>query len=524
MILADIFSDILKVKKISVKSKFFEIGGDSLKATLLVTRIHKNFNVEITLKDVFKASTIRELAKFVINANKSIYTSIQPVPEQEYYLASSAQKRLFIMNRMGSANTSYNMPIIKILEGKLDVERFENCFKELVKRHEALRTSFKVIDDQVVQVINKDVEFKISNKELSEEQARMVVEEFVQPFDLGKAPLLRVELIKVLEDRYIFLFDMYHIVSDGILSVETLFNEFSRLYQGEELEELRIQYKDYTGWQNEFFKTDVIKEQEKFWLEIYSDGVPKLELPLDYPRPSEQSFEGNNIIFKVEDSLKEKLFSLVSVTETSLNMVLLAAYYVLLSKYSYKNDIVVGIPVAGRPHADLENIVGMFINSLPVRSYPEREKTFVQFLEEVKDTLFRVYNNQEYPLEELVEKLDLQRDLNRNPMFDTMFALQKADALEIKVDGLKCLPYEFINKTAKFDLVIMAYEGQEIEIVLEYCKNLFKEESMIRMSEHYLKVLELVSANMNIKINEIELESGYTVKEEDILEEMEFRF
>ncbi len=380
--LVKIWSAILDVEKIGVTDNFFDIGGHSLKATSFISKVFKELNVEIPLREVFKRPTIKEIALFIDDINKNndslrSYTNIKKVEERESYPLSSAQKRLYILNKLEGISMTYNMPQIFGIKGEVDKNKLENIFNKLIRRHEAFRTSFEVIDGEVVQRIHEDVEFKIS------ELASRFIKDFVQPFDLSQAPLLRVGLIKE-EDETIFVIDMHHIISDGV-SMDILRNDFIQLFAGQEPPELRIQYKDYSIWHNELLQTEVMKKQEEYWLERFGDfELPVLNMPTDYLttsnalRPAVITFEGESLIFAVKKDLSLKLNELAKCNGATLYMVLLAAYNLLLSKYSEQEDIIVGSPIAGRPHVDLENIIGMFVNTLAMRNYPEKSVNVLQ--------------------------------------------------------------------------------------------------------------------------------------------------
>ncbi len=423
---------------------------------------------------------LKEKGKDVSKYTPNAFSGIPSAREQEFYPMSSAQKRLYILNELEGAGTAYNMPGVVLLEGNIDAVRFEQAFKELVKRHEALRTSFHMVEGEPVQKVHDYVDFSITYLELDEEKAAEIVKEFITPFDLSQVPLLRVGLVKTNEDRRVMMFDMHHIVSDGI-SVNILMSEFLDLYQGKTLLPLRIQYKDFSVWQKEMFAGDSIKKQEEYWLQTFKGDIPVLDMPTDYPRPAVQSFEGDAVSFEINPELSVKLNKLATDNGATLYMVLMAAYNVLLSRYTGQEDIIVGSPVAGRPHADLQGIIGMFINTLAIRNYPEGEKTFVQFLQEVRENAFLAFENQNYQFEELVEKLNLMRDMSRNPLFDTMFALRTSNKTEFAASGINFKQYNnwLEGRKAKFDLMLEVVEGQEgITFNLEYCTRLFKKETI----------------------------------------------
>jgi acyl carrier protein len=506
--LAAIWQEVLGAEKIGINDNFFELGGHSLKATVVASRAAKLLNTELPLREIFRTPTVKELAQYIKGAKSSIYTSIEPVEEREYYPVSSAQKRLYIIDQLEGAGTGYNMPQVLALKGEPDKERFEAAFKELIKRHESLRTSFEMTEGEPVQRIHDEAEFAIDYREAAEEEIDTIIKDFIRPFDLGKAPLFRVGLCKTGEGRYILTFDMHHIISDGV-SMEILVREFISLYEGQNLPELLIRYRDYSVWQKGLFGRGVMEEQEQYWLKTFGGEIPVLNLPADYIRPAVHSFEGDSISFDLKPILSEKINKLALETGSTLYMVLLAAYDVLLSKYTGQEDIIVGSPAAGRPHADLEGIIGMFVNTLGMRNYPKGSKTFLEFLQEVRENALRAYENQDYQFEELVDKLNLKKDLSRNPLFDTMFVWQDTGNSPMEIRDFCIEPYRFANKTAKFDLTLQAAkDGRGISLVLEYCTKLFKPETARRMAGHFVRIVEEVVKNPGIRLAEIELLSA----------------
>ena len=503
--LAVIWKGVLKVDKISIHDNFFELGGHSLKATTLAFKINKELNVELPLSEIFSSPTIKELAGYIKEAGKNKYSSIQPVEPKEYYPVSSAQKRLYLINLMEGKNTSYNMPAVIEILGYLDGVRLEEAFKKLIERHESLRTTFEFMDGQPVQKIHPQADFQMDYLELEAADIPQKIKEFVTPFDFTKAPLIRAGLIKVSESRHILIYDMHHIISDGI-SMNIIIREFICLYTGKQLPELRVRYKDFSAWQNQRLETDTLKKQQQYWLEVFTGEIPLLNMPTDYQRPSVQSFEGSSLDFELDKELAEGLANLAAKTGTTLYMVLLAAYNILLSKYSGQEGIVVGTPIAGRRHSDLENIVGMFVNTLAMRNYPEGSKPFIQFLEEVKGNSLKAYENQDYQFEQLVEMLDLKRDLSRNPLFDTMFSLQNMEMSEVHIEGLDFKPCAFDREVSQFDLTLDAVEENEtIAFSLGYCTKLFRKETMERFAGHYVNLLRAITKDYAVKLSDLDM-------------------
>ncbi|MNF87892.1 Tyrocidine synthase 3 [compost metagenome] len=300
----------------------------------------------------------------------------------------------------------------------------------------------------------------------------------MQAFDLGQAPLLRAMLLQLNQEKHILLCDMHHLISDGV-SIGNLSNEFAALYRGEELPPLQLQYKDYAVWQQGNFHRERLQRQEQYWLKTLSGELPVLDLPTDYARPAVRSFEGRTHTFKVGKPASDSLRQIAEHSGSTLYMVLLAAYTAMLAKYSRQEEIIVGTPVAGRSHAELAPLIGMFVNTLTLRSFPSSRKTFLHYLHEVKMHALEAFENQDYPYEELIEKLNIQRDMSRNPLFDTMFALQHTEQEATAIDGLQLKPYAIEQTTAKFDLMLTAIDSDEgIGFSFEYSSALFKPETV----------------------------------------------
>ena len=512
--LAQIWRDVLECDRVGINDNFFELGGHSLKAAALVSKIHKEFNVQISLGEIFKTPTIKGILEKIRKSERDIYSSIIPLAQKDYmdlsgefcvYPVSSAQKRIFIVERMGSLGTAYNLPGIMSVEGRINKVAFENAFVQLVKRHETLRASFDFINGEPVQKVYKDVAFRMEFDQATEECSEKIIKGFIKGFDLGTAPLFRAKLVKLSEEKHLLMFDMHHIISDGVSAV-ILVKEFIELYRGENLPELKVQYRDYAVWQNKLFETEFIRGQQEYWKNVFSGELPVLNMPQDYPRPSIQSYEGDKITFSVSRALAENLKTVAANTGTTLYMVLLAAYNILLHRYTGQEDIIVGSPTAGRPHADLESLAGMFVNTLALRNYVSGDKNFKCFLDEVKNNVLSALKNQDYQFEKLIDDLELKRDLSRTPLFDTLFVLQNMGIPQTDVNGLKFIPFEFKNRVSKFDITLEAVEMSEsIRFNLEYCTALFKRETMERLAKHFENILEQIVKNPDVEISEIKM-------------------
>lgn len=502
--LLGIWQDILKRTNIGVLDHFFELGGQSLRAMVLVSRIQKTFAVDISLKDIFLYPTIRSLANQVNNSLSSRFVSIPRISPQAHYPLSSAQKRVFVINHFKGAEISHNMWNGCWIEGDLDVPGLEKAFQSLINRHETLRTSFSMVNGEPVQIIHDKIDFHLKHTQGKEEDAPAEVATFIRKFELSEAPLLRAAIYEVNPEKYLLLFDMHHIIGDEV-SMGTFLRELWETYDGATLPEPAVQYKDYVAWQQSPSVTGVISRQKQYWIQQFEGELPVMELPFDFPRPLSQTFEGSDYSFKVDEATAARALQFASEKGVTLNMLLLAVYNILLSKYTSLEDIIVGTPVAGRTHADLEPVIGMFVNTLAIRSYPAAEKMFEQFLEEIKMTALSAYENQDYPFEELVEALQLKRDPSRTPLFDTLFQFISKQNSEENYT-LKFAPFPLNISVAKFDLTFLAVQnGEDIDFVLNYNKGLFEAASIQRLAKHFYNILVQIIDQPAIPLQQISL-------------------
>ncbi|MEE4564878.1 amino acid adenylation domain-containing protein [Paenibacillus polymyxa] len=508
--LVSIWKEVLEIERIGIKDNFFEAGGHSLRATHVISLIHKQLHKNVQLKDLFQHPTIEQFAQVIEALEQTTYESIPVSENKPFYAVSSAQKRMYILNQLDGAGISYNIPGALTLIGSLDHKALDNAFRQLIDRHETLRTSFETMNGEPVQRVHNEVPFRVElihAPGADQRETDELVHGFVQPFNLEQAPLFRAGLIEISPEHHILLLDMHHIISDGT-SINVLIQDFIHLYAGDTLPSLRIQYKDYAAWQREQQQSERYQEQEDYWLNTFAGELPVLDIPTDYPRPAVRSFEGDVLEFTLDQRQSEGLKSIAMQTESTLYMVLLAAYTTLLSQYSGQEDIIVGSPIAGRPHADLGNLIGMFVNTLAIRNYPEGGKTFRDYVLEVKDNALKAFEHQNYPFEELVEKLGVDRDLSRNPLFDTMFALQNLEQTEQQLAELQLASYPSEQTTAKFDLSLFAQEdGEQIACGFQYGTRLYKRETIERLAVHLQQLINVVIEQPEIALAAIEMVS-----------------
>lgn len=501
--LAAIWAEVLKLEQgqIGAEQNFFEIGGQSLKATLLAAKIREQLQQHISLIDLFKNTTIASQAKLLAGSNDIEVSTIVKAPEQEHYPLSSAQRRLWFIDKLMGPNRLYNMPVSIALDKSVSAEQIEKVFRLLAERHETLRTSFAEHAGEPVQVIHEQVDIHIEQVYTLNDDVEAAMQGFVRHFDLSKAPLFRIGFLETAEHNYLF-FDIHHAVSDGV-SLTILREEVNALLSGQSLPALDWQYKDFAWSQQE---TDT-SEHKNYWLEQFQGEIPVLQLPEDHERPAIRQHKGGRKTFRWQN--KEQIASfrtLASQEEATPYMVLLTAYYVLLSRLGNQEDVVVGTPVAGRQEEAWQGLVGMFVNTLPLRSEVQGTKTFRQLLAQVRTLTIDALSHQSFQYEDLLEELDVKRATNRNPLFDAFFALRNVfDSAEVEAGEANDEDTNAVID-AKFDLELTALETKNgFSFLFDFAADIYTPESISQWSEYYLRVIEAVTSNPDLPVGEIDL-------------------
>ncbi len=487
--LIDVWRQVLESdREFGVETSFFEIGGHSLKAISLVNQIHKKFGVRLTVADVFSCATIREQAKLLGKERTNTFFALQKSVSRTYYPISSAQRRLYFIYEFDKNSLAYNMPQAFEISGTLDENRLLEALNTLVSRHEGLRTSFELIDGEPMQKVHNDYHVTIETYECAERDASDVIKAFIRPFKLDKHPPFRVGIVHLSKDQSILLMDVHHIIGDGV-SNAILTQELTALYQNVALDEVKFQYRDFSEWQLKAQEADYLKEQRAYWGKQFADELEVAELPTDHTRPAEKTYHGDLLRKTLDKATTNALRALAESRETTPFVLMLAIYKVFISKLVAQKDIVVGTPVAGRSHTDLEGIIGMFVNMLPLRSQPSGKKQFSEFLKELKSHVLEAIDHSDYQYEDLIDHLGLERDTSRNPLFDLVFMFQNLDEPNLELDGVTVEPYDTNHRVSKFDLTLTAFESKEtIDLELIYATDLFAEETISSFLE-YLQIL-----------------------------------
>jgi amino acid adenylation domain-containing protein len=515
----DAWETMLGTAPVGINDNFFALGGDSLLAARMLARLSSELGKELPLGLVFQCPTIAELCQALPALGAQGQSEIRELPRDGPLPLSFAQQRLWVLDRMQPGSTAYNMPEAYRLRGPLDLAALRAAIAALVMRHESLRTTFGEVDGEPVQRIAPRLDLPVTLEDLStlpsEEQERAVgaamAREAATAFDLAAGPLQRVVLLHLSADHHVLLMTVHHIVSDG-WSKAVLGRDLGALYaalatgQPWTLPVLHIQYADFAAWQRERLEDGRLEQQLDWWREYLAGAPDLLELPTDRPRPPEMSERGARFSLAVPDNLAGQLIKLARTEGVTLYQLMLAAFHVLLARYSRQDDIVTGSPVAGRDRPELESLVGFFVNTLLVRSQVDLRQPFRQFLAQVQADSLAALEHQEVPFERLVEALKPARSRAWSPLFQVMFILQNNAPAALALAGLEVEALEPDTVTARFDLTLSLEErGGRMRGFVGYRSDLFEHETIERMAGHFRALLAAVVADPSITVGALPL-------------------
>ncbi|RKH27986.1 non-ribosomal peptide synthetase, partial [Corallococcus sp. CA041A] len=506
--LASIWAGVLRLPQVGVTDSFFELGGHSLLATQVVSRVRAGFNVELPLRALFESPTVEALAVRLSGLTRTSTSPLTRVSHDGPLPLSFAQQRMWLIDQLEPGSPLYNMPVAVRLEGHLRADMLDRALQEVVRRHDALRTTFTQVAGEPVQRIHSDSPVPLGLVDLSDlpeaqrepETRDRVDAEMRRPFDLRTGPLIRTLLFKLSEREHILVVTMHHIVSDG-WSLGVLVREVTALYAAfsaglpSPLPALSVQYADYADWQRRTLSGETLRQEMAYWEGKLSGAPAVLELPTDFPRPAVRSTAGATLGFTLSRELTEALRSLGHREGGSLFMVLLAAWQGLMSRYTGQQDLSVGSPIAGRTRAETEGLIGFFVNTLVLRAKVDEGQSFQALLQQVRATVLEAYEHQEVPFEKLVEVLQPTRSLSHTPLFQTLLALQNVPTEHVHLPDLRLRRLEATHSTSKFDVSVFFTETSEGLLgTLEYSTALFKQSTVERMARHLRTLLEAVAA------------------------------
>ncbi|MEH2057529.1 MAG: amino acid adenylation domain-containing protein [Nostoc sp.] len=520
---AEIWSNVLGLKNIGVHDNFLALGGHSLLAFQILCRIRDIFQVELTMRHFFEAPTISEIADSIIQAQQEdrgcSVVPIQSIGRDGDLPLSFGQERLWFLNELVPNHAFYNVSEAFRLRGVLNSTILEQSLNEIINRHEILRTTYSSLKGQPIQIVHSTFPIKLLVVNLQglspddrESQIRqLILEEAQRPFDLVQGPLLRTTLLQLSSEEHIFLLNLHHILCDD-WSLSVLFEELSTLYPAfstgnpSPLPDLAIQYADFAAWQRQWLQGEILDNQLPYWQQHLSGNLPILELPTDYPRPLEPRYQGARQSVLIPKSVTDALNVLSRQEGATLFMTLLAAFQTLLFRYTGQEDILVAAPISNRHRSELEGLIGFLLNTLVLRTNLSDSPSFRQLLVRVREVALWGYSYQDLPFEKLVDALQIERDLNQNPLISVMFHLQNTPKPQLTVPGLTMNRLEIDNGTSKFDLYLELREtAAGISGNLEYNTDLFKAETIALMVENFSTLLQSIVSNPDQTISNFPL-------------------
>jgi amino acid adenylation domain-containing protein len=521
--LAGIWSELLGVESPGVHDDFFELGGHSLLATQLMSRVRETFQVELSVRRLFESPTLAGLASVVeaeLRASQGVSAPpIRRASREQPLPLSFAQQRLWFLDQLEPGSISYNSPLAVRLSGTLDTDALARTLDELTRRHEALRTHFAELDGQPVQVVEPVAACRLELVELSDAPSedveaaaqRLAAQEAARPFDLGRGPLLRATLLQLAETEHVLLVTMHHIISDG-WSLGVLVKEVAALYEAfaegrpSPLAELPIQYADFAVWQREWLQGDALENLLDYWRGKLGGALPELRLPLDHPRPAVRTPSGAHQTRHLPVDLADEVRALSRVEGSTVFMTLLAAFQLLLSRYSQQEDILTGTAIANRNRGETEGLIGFFVNMLVLRTDLSGDPTFAELLKRVREVALGAYAHQDVPFERLVEEFAPERSASRTPLVQVAFGLNNSPMPAMHLPGLTLKPLEIEEDAGRFDLTLwLTDDAGTLVATWYYNTDLFEPATIERMHGHFETLLRNITARPEACLSAFEM-------------------
>lgn len=539
MQIAGILNTYFSYDKIGANDNFFDLGGDSLMALSVITRIHEQLGFRILIKDFYMSPSVRGLASLLNTAGNSKYKPVRPAERKEFYPLSVIQQRIYFACSLNPEYTHYNLSSCYLIKAKISVEQLEMALIKLVARHEVLRTSFVVINKAPRQVIHAHKSIRIEQYSLDwqnggtvAEKAAIAMQGFVRPFRLNEAPLMRIGAAAVSEGQLLLMVDVHHIISDAV-TANVILDEVVMLLNGQDPAPVKLHYKDFSEWHNRFLDTGKIERERQYWVNKFRSARPFPGIPTDFPRPDLQRYEADTLYLDIPPELTIAIKDSCSQTGSGLFIFMLAAANILFHKYTGEESIILGTETAGRIHADIQHTAGMFVGLLPLRHTISPLMTFAQFMASVKENTLDDLDHQLFQFNDLVSELNIKGRLDSNPLFNTIVSLDNistafsntADASRKGIDGYKI---EYRQKNTIWDMRFGIVDlTNSIIIRLDYSIPLYSRNTMELLSARYRHVMEVVTANKDILISDIMLpavKAAAFASASDMREEIEFNF
>jgi tyrocidine synthetase-3 len=503
-----IWLKLFGLSKIDIYDNFFHIGGDSLLAIKLVSRIYEEFNVRLSIEQIFNNPSIKSLSEIIDTSSTLDNNFVIPKSEtQDAYPVSSAQRRIYLANNLDKDSYLYNICGGILFSTMPNVIKLQNALDTIISRHDILRSYFEFENSQIKHKVSNNFNIRIDPIDVCTNDIKELFYIYQSKFSLDKAPLFNVFLFRLPNGKALFMLDIHHIIFDGA-SLDIFMNELSLAYNEKSLPELAISYKDFAIWESKQLENDNFASSKKFWIEQFKDKVPVLNLPYSFSRPIKKNYAGKTFTLPLPEGLLSKLNKFANSKIVTPYMVMLACYYILLYNYANEEDLVIGTPVSGRIYKELENILGMFVNSIPLRCKVNPNIKFKDFLENVKQISANAFAHQDYPFDMLVNDLKLPRTAGRNPLFDTMFVFQNHNLSNFDFDKVNAKIVSSDTSLSKFDISLeISLEGENLSLKLEYSTELFDEIFISNFAKAYERIFTFVLDNeetliMNIPVFE----------------------
>ena len=518
--LVEIWTAVLNLEPIAINDNFFDLGGDSLTAAQLASRVREAFQLELSLLNLFEHPTVADLAEWIETARGNEKggqpAPILAAPRDNDLPLSFSQEGLWFLAELEPGSSLYTCPVAFRLRGQLDLRVLERCLNEIVRRHETLRTNFRANGGQPVQVISPRFNIELTITDLSDlpdaereaEAQRRSIEASQRPFNLAQGPLVEANIFRLSEQDHIFLYTTHHIVSDG-WSMGIFSRELSVLYQTfsnnqqSPLPDIPVQYADFAVWQRNWLQGEVLERQLSYW-KTKLDGAPTVQLPADRARPPVPSYRGRKQSLVLDKEVGDALKALSRQENVTLFMTLLAAFQLLLHRYTAQEEIVVGSPIAGRTRPELEDLIGFFVNSLVLRNDFSGNPSFKELLARVRQVCLDAYAHQDVPFEKLVETLRPERSLGQSPLFQIMFVLENTPKEALKFGDVAVTSLDLDTELAKYDLTVsMREETEGLRAVFNYSADLFDGATITRMLGHFQTLLQGIVENPDQRISDL---------------------
>ncbi|QXU43273.1 non-ribosomal peptide synthetase [Pedobacter sp. D749] len=516
--ISSIWEAVLNKDKISVEANFFQVGGHSLKAVQVTAKVYKELNVVLKLRDFFNAPTIRQQAELIANEKNQNYQPINPIKKNQFYDLSFGQRRLWLFQQYKQTGQAYNMLNGYSMTGELDYHHFEKAINYVILKHEILRTRFITVGGEPKQVVEEfggnyalDYEDLRNNTEAHQHLDVLVDCMAAFQFDLATARLFQFKLLEMEDNSYVFLTSFHHIIMDG-WSIDVFIKELAIFYNDlcsgikPEVTPPLLQYKDIASWSNALIKNESNGGHRSYWLTQLQGELPRIELPFDFKRPTSKSYNGGSVEHVYDQQQISLLNNFCRREGVTTFMVLLSAVKLLLFRYSDQKDLIIGIPSAGRTHPDMEDQLGFYVNTLPIRSCVKPFESFRELLDQVKGNMLDAFNHDLYPFDKIVSDLEIVNDQSRTPIFDVMVTHQKSLLdRELRLSNLVVDDYYIPSNTSKFDLTFNFLDDNDLfSLNIVYNTDIFKKERIVSLLGHLTNLIYAVLADADKPMNEVD--------------------